>query len=244
VSKAETLAKLHTLLERVRVRARASDGHPGPAAAMSTEPVEEPPQLTTWTPPAPDEPVQDVGIAVDVEYVETTQISAIVEVPVGGHLDSAERLVTAGSAGAYSLGKSSVEGGDDRSGRAAEPSADGPLAHGQDEEAAEHAPASSRRPVMPEPEDHLEQMAFGSEEEPPPIHTPPPESGRMPAAPADEFDSDVDDLRERAHHEEPMVVHATRAVLDSDAPVATMTGDPGRSTPSTFSALLAETLAL
>jgi hypothetical protein len=211
---------------------------------MSTEPVEEPPQLTTWTPPPPDEPVQDVGIAVDVEYVETTQVSAVADVPVRGHLDSTERLVVVGSAGAYSLRESRVDGGDDLGGGADAPITDLPPPRAQEEEAADHAPASSRRPVMPEPEDRLEQMAFGSDEAPPPIHTPPPESGRMPAAPSDEFDSEVDDLRDGSRHEEPMVVHATRAVLESATPVATMTGDPRRSTPSTFSALLAETLAL
>jgi hypothetical protein len=244
VSKAATLAKLHTLLERIRVRARASDGDPLPAAAMSTEPVEESPQLTTWTPPPPDEPVQDVGLAIDVEYVETTQVSAVADVPVRGHLDSTARLVAAGSAGAYSLSESRVDGGDDLQAGAGEPGADLPPPHVQEEETADHAPASSRRPVMPEPEDRLEQMAFGSDEAPPPIHTPPPESGRMPAAPSDEFDSEVDELRDGSGHEGPMVVHATRAVLESAAPVATMTGDPSRSTPSTFSALLAETLAL
>jgi hypothetical protein len=52
----------------------------------------------------------------------------------------------------------------------------------------ERAPASSRRPVAPEPEERLAQIAFGAEDPLPPLHTPPPESGRLPAAPDAQFD--------------------------------------------------------
>ncbi len=53
-----------------------------------------------------------------------------------------------------------------------------------DEEAEEAAPLSSRRPMGPPPAEVLEQKAFGKEETAEPaIHTPPPESGKLPAAP-------------------------------------------------------------
>ncbi len=56
----------------------------------------------------------------------------------------------------------------------------------------EEAPISSRRVVSSEPEEQLAQMAFGADEPPVPLHTPPPESGRLPSAPADEFDREGD----------------------------------------------------
>lgn len=60
------------------------------------------------------------------------------------------------------------------------------------EEEAEPAPASSRRPVAPEPEEQLAEIAFGSEEPPQPLHTPPPESGPLPAVPGIPFETESD----------------------------------------------------
>jgi hypothetical protein len=64
------------------------------------------------------------------------------------------------------------------------------------EAAAEEAPASSRRPVAPQPEERIAQIAFGAEEPRPPLHTPPPESGRLPAAAVADFDADVTGVRD------------------------------------------------
>jgi hypothetical protein len=47
---------------------------------------------------------------------------------------------------------------------------------------AEESPASSRRPVVAQADEALARLAFGAEEPRPPLHTPPPESGRLPAA--------------------------------------------------------------
>ena len=54
----------------------------------------------------------------------------------------------------------------------------------EEAEPEEAAPLSSRRPLGPPPAEVLDQKAFGKEETPEPaIHTPPPESGKLPAAP-------------------------------------------------------------
>jgi hypothetical protein len=255
VSKAETLTRLNRLLERVRTRAGGRDSLTVGAAQataepVAPEPVEEPVQLSTWTPPPPDDPAAEMGIAVDVDYVETTQISVADGLPESGpssRLDSAERLVAAGTAPTDSAGE---EGSDRPSAHPAEARGDGGQATQSapdafDEEGADPAPASSRRPVMPEPEDRLEQMAFGAEEARPPLHTPPPESGRVPAAPADDFDSDAPQMRDGAERpDEPLLVEATRAVLPSFATVAELTGDANRSMPMTFSSILDEALSL
>jgi hypothetical protein len=50
--------------------------------------------------------------------------------------------------------------------------------------------------VAPEPEERLAEMAFGTEEPQVPRHTPPPESGRLPASPVVEFDPDVTGVRD------------------------------------------------
>jgi hypothetical protein len=119
-------------------------------------------------------------------------------------------------------------------------------------------PASSRRPL--EPEDHLAEMAFGTGAPQPPRHTPPPESGRLPAAPPDEFDADVTGVRDavtlaRTNENAPVapalpppmvafVPQSARPVLGGSGTVADVVGDAQRFTPATFAALLDATLAL
>ncbi len=250
MSKAETLSRLEILLERVRVRAGARGAAATSSAAATTgtvgpEPVEEPTQLSTWTPPPSEGPAADLGIAIDVDYVETAQVTLTdsrAEDPPADRFDSTERLVVAGSAdeAADELipEPEPIENGEQPV-DATHSVTDAPV-----EEVAEPepAPASSRRPVMmTEPDDRLERIAFGAEDARPPLHTPPPESGRVPAAAADEFDSES---REARHPAEPLVAEATRAILESSGSVAELTGTPRRSIPTTFSALLDETLSL
>lgn len=260
MSNAETVARLQKLLERVRTRAGARDGYRAGAmaapvaTAVDSAPVEEPDQLSTWTPPPPDGPVPEVAIPVDVDQVETTQLGVAereAEEDTAGHFDSTERLVAAGTTVAYA---GADEGSDNLEQSPAEP--DGGLeapaeatrsvADSVGEEAAEPAPASSRRPVMPEAEERLARMAFGAEEAPPPLHTPPPESGRVPASPADDFDSDpLDAPRQVRRPDEPLIAEATRALLlESSVPVAKLVGGPTRPVAMTFSAILDETLSL
>jgi hypothetical protein len=118
-------------------------------------------------------------------------------------------------------------------------------------EEVEAAPLSSRRPVAAEPEERLADMAFGAEE-PPPRHTPPPESGRLPAAPDVEFDPDVTGVRpstpitvvEPAARTRELVPEATRVTLGPNDAVADVVGDAQRFAPATFAALLDASLAL
>jgi hypothetical protein len=117
----------------------------------------------------------------------------------------------------------------------------------------EEPPASSRRTVASQPEERLAQMAFGVEEPRPPLHTPPPESGRLPAAPAAEFDADVTGVRNATpmlprRTDQPirreLVPEATRPQLAPSDAVAEVIADAQRFAPSTFVALLDASLAL
>jgi hypothetical protein len=263
VSNAKAIAKLESLLERVRMRAGVRAGS-GPAAAApvahdddDADTVEAPVQMSTWTPPPPDrEP--DAALAVDVDFTETTQTDA-----VAARLDSTERLVVVESATGYSSTRQELPSTDEEVDDLRAPSAEAddddltadatqlrtddvgePNTDDGEEQAAEPAPASSRRPVMPEPGERLDQMAFGSGEAPPPLHTPPPESGRVPAAPADDFDSEAPEAEDAAQPDEPLVAEATRAQLDSSVHVAKVVGMKARPTPTTFLAALEETLSL
>ena len=114
-------------------------------------------------------------------------------------------------------------------------------------EEVDEAPLSSRRPVAPQPEERLADMAFGTVEPGPPRHTPPPESGRLRAAPAVEFDGDVTGVREAtpmASRPRELVPEATRADLAPSDVVPDIVGEAQRFAPTTFAALLDASLAL
>jgi hypothetical protein len=90
-------------------------------------------------------------------------------------------------------------------------------------------------------------MAFGAEEPRPPRHTPPPESGRLPAAPAVEFDGDVTGVREATpivQRPRELVPAPIRAELAPSDAVADLVGEAQRFAPATFAALLDASLAL
>jgi hypothetical protein len=279
VSKAHTLAKLQALLERVRARAAESRSpHAnGPATAnampAAPPPAAQPVELSTWSPPAIDATTRELEIEVEVDYVEPAQVSvaersAGAEGPAPGTSESVERLVAAQptvvSEGALDLAPpppedaggeprttaAALEGEMDRSREDSAPPVE--TEAGGDQEEPEPVPASSRRQVMmTEPEERLEQMAFGSTETPPPRHTPPPESGRMPAAPAVELEGGATGLREvvqSAAEPPPSVVQLapqpTRATLDSRDDIAEVLGQAEAFQPATFSALLDAAMAL
>jgi hypothetical protein len=122
------------------------------------------------------------------------------------------------------------------------------------EDEGEPAPASSRRPVAPEPEERLAEIAFGSEEPPQPLHTPPPESGRLPAVPGIPFESDSDfaglrtptpllprRLEALSHMLEP---EAVRPEIPPSDTVGEVIAQAQRFAPPTFVALLDASLAL
>ncbi|MDP9033375.1 MAG: hypothetical protein M3O50_01090 [Myxococcota bacterium] len=78
----------------------------------------------------------------------------------------------------------------------------------------EQAPISSRRPVAPQPEETLAQLAFGALESQPPRHVPPPESGQLLAIAEVEFDGDITGVRDSAP-------------LSSNAPQQTVAAEVG-----------------
>ena len=291
MSKAQTLAKLQALLARVRARAAESrvgqaNGPPATTTAPQSPPlvavepvVGEPVELSTWSPPALEKATRDPDIEVEVDYVETTQISASdvapgMEASARAASESVERLVAAQPTAPEVLidaAPSTPESADaaDAAALTTSSAVEAELARpppeeaaspleaeaGAEEEEPEAGPASSRRPVMTtEPEERLEQMAFGTGETPPPRHTPPPESGRMPAAPAAEAEGGATGLREvvpASTATEPpsspvvhLVPQPTRAALDSRDDIAEVFGEAQAFQPATFSALLDATMAL
>lgn len=113
----------------------------------------------------------------------------------------------------------------------------------------EPAPSSSPRPVGPPPEEKLAAMAFG--EEPPPmpeLHTPPPESGRLPAAPElADFDQDITGVREAPKVAAPpprLEPEVTAPAIEASGPVADFVGEPARFRPETIGDLLDATMSL
>jgi hypothetical protein len=114
---------------------------------------------------------------------------------------------------------------------------------------AEEAPVSSRRPVAPPPEERLDEMAFGAVEPQPMRHTPPPESGRLPAAPDVEFDGDITGVRNASKSAHPVVVapivpEATIADLAPSDEVADVVGAAQAPEPTTFVGVLDQSMAL
>jgi hypothetical protein len=123
----------------------------------------------------------------------------------------------------------------------------------EQEEEEEEAPISSRRTVSSQPEERLAQMAFGGDEPPQPLHTPPPESGRLPAATSPDYDADITGVRSatpmiprRMQESIPpaLVPEVTRAKLASSDEVFDLIAEAQRFAPSTFVALLDASLSL
>jgi hypothetical protein len=248
-----TLSRLRTLLDRVRSRSRVPMPPAAalPAAAAVAEAAPAPAELATLAPPAAplaaQEPEVDASIDVDVDDAEATQVDVGVHAgaDVGAaadaspmQRDSDERLVSA---------TEHVPAADDAEAFAQAEERPIDLAADSQEimepEAIEPAPASSRRPVAPDADDQLDRMAFGAEEAPPPLHTPPPESGRLPAAAADQFDPDVAESGTN-RSQTGLVPQATKAAFDASGPVASIAARPPRATPSTFAQLLDDALSL
>jgi hypothetical protein len=127
------------------------------------------------------------------------------------------------------------------------------LLSSEPESEVEPAPSSSPRPVGPAPAEKLAQMAFGDESSPS-LHTPPPESGRLPAVQQSDldFDADVTGVREAPKgappRQEPLLLElvpeVTAPVVTASAPVAEVVSDAARFKPQTFGDLLEATLSL
>jgi hypothetical protein len=206
----------------------------------------------TFAPPKQQAPqVTEADIVVDVDVQEATQDTVIglpsEEPVIPESAESRERLVAAEPV--------ALDGSELSAAREAAPDSlpPGDLEAAAAEEAIEEGPASSRRPVVPEPEERLAAMAFGSEEPAPPRHTPPPESGRLPAAPIEEFDGDVTGVRDAPSHPQAaarasiateLEPQATRPAIAPSDEVADVLGEAQRFSPATFLALLDASLAL
>ena len=260
MNRSQTISRLETLLERIRVRAaqpRATGIRSAAAAppAKVAPPVHEESPAPTIPPPADMETTlvqrvrsplateADVVVDVDVQDVGVEALIGVGadEVVVAESMESRERLVAAEPVAESDTVAEVVP---------PEVLEESPADVLSAVEEVEEAPLSSRRPVAPQPEERLADMAFGAEEPRPPRHTPPPESGRLPAAPDVEFEADVTGVREAtpiavavppvAH----LVPETTRADLGGGERVPDVVGAAQRFSPSTFTALLDASLAL
>jgi hypothetical protein len=259
VSKIEKIAKLEALLARVVARAGEPRRRPAAVATHAAPPEQAPAEMpeiaddevdAATIPPPPVAPVRapartETDLVIEVDVVQETASDTVIgvaseEQAIAESLGSRERLVAAAP---VLLAPAGV----------ADPAPPEMLDESPPEilaavEELEEAPLSSRRPVAPEPEERLADMAFGAEEPSPPRHTPPPESGRLPAAPAIEFDGDVTGVREATPiapaRTRELVPEATRAAFAPSGAVADLVGEAQRFAPATFAALLDASLAL
>ena len=245
---------------------------PAPVVRIAPPPAPEPPPVEAvepkTLPPPPASNDLDFD-AVDVDVSATTPLPAAAAPPppsvppLREPFDSGEQIAAAPSSAppVPSLELPSIAADSDN-GPAIEQveviSEDEGSVGDEDEEIVE-APASSRRPVASTAEEHLADLAFGSEEPEAPHHTPPPKSGRLPAQPAIEFDADVTGVRSAVSPEHDVTQPPAQAVPPSvltaqpmrarlgsvgEAPVADVIGEAQRFAPATFMALLDASLAL
>jgi hypothetical protein len=115
----------------------------------------------------------------------------------------------------------------------------------QGDDEIDEPPVSSRRPLAPQPEERLAEMAFGAEEPRPALHTPPPESGRLPAAPEVEFGDEDTGVHAAAPPASAVLAsEPTRANLAGGERVAATQGSVRAFHPASFAELLEASLAL
>jgi hypothetical protein len=258
LTKAKAIERLEALLERVRARARPLHRATDP----TSDPIAEDAELEVigvtygaaagaWS--TPDQAESDTDFA---EVEVATAESATDEAPVSEEHDSRERLVVAelvafeapepaaAPASASPIDVAELEVG--TQGEVATQEEVGTQ--------AEQPPASSRRPVALQPEERLAEMAFGTDEPPQRLHTPPPESGRVPAAPAAGFDVETDETGVRSSppfsprateaFAPELVPEAKRPQLVPSDSVAEVIAEAQRFAPSTFVELLDASLSL
>ena len=256
MSKGDAIARLEALLERVRARAgqarpRRGDGAADDQPVLELRRVRSPashPVLPERTDAESAQPEED---SVTSTHALVRERSAADEPPMVHAHDSRERMV-AFEPEAHEV---PLEERPARVQESVPPIDVGEFEVGAHEEEPEEAPVSSRRPVAPQPEEQLAQMAFGAEEPPQPLHTPPPESGRLPSAPSNEFDHDSDftgirtatpllprRMAEAAPRE--IAPAAIRAQLVPSDAVAEVIAEAQRFSPLTFVALLDASLSL
>jgi hypothetical protein len=229
----ERIQRLEALLERVR--ARSSEARR----------------------PASDGTNEVELAAARAETLDVASVTAAPESPASGEHDSRERLVAADPV------EADIPHADETA-RVQESMAPIDVAEievaveeehgGESDSEDERAPVSSRRPVAPDAEERLAQIAFGSEEPLPPLHTPPPESGRLPAATGSQFDQDPDFTgvrnatpllpRRMEGFSREIAPETLRPQLAPSDTVAEVIAEAQRFAPSTFVALLDASLSL
>jgi hypothetical protein len=227
VNKGETINRLERLLQRVRLRAaQPRTVSRADAGSVATKAIGEP---TSARPRMPSLPTAAAGKPQDLDSEE--RLVAVQSEPAE---EPTVVLVAAASDSIPPIEVTEVE-------------------IVEEEEEEEEAPISSRRTVASQPEERLADMAFGGEEPRQPLHTPPPESGRLPAAPAVDFDPDVTGVRNAApiaeHHQEPesrreFVPEPVRAQLSPNDRIAEMIAKAQSFAPQTFVALLDASVSL
>jgi hypothetical protein len=229
---------------------------------VARQPSPEPPEVieaTTLPPPPLVEVSSDADFEVEVEVPLPTPEPPAVSEALDGK-DTSERLSASPSVAvepaAVGPAIERVEVLSDEEGVADE-DVDGETSRSDE---VDETPASSRRPVTAPPEERLADLAFGSEEQPA-RHTPPPESGRLPAPPAGEFDPDVTGVRATpglsvdeesalpsAQPSEPSVLSAQAVRVDlasgANLRVPDVIGQAQAFAPATFLALLDASLSL
>jgi hypothetical protein len=261
-------AEAHAVAPPVLEPAVAVDrAPPKPAAATTGAPVfdldepidelESTQQRMVPSRPSPQQTEAEIVVEVDVqasthETVLAVPVDEAAPVPSEVH-ESKERLVAAAPAPSQEPSPEPELAPEPAAAVEPEPAAVIQVEESVEvvaEELVEEAPASSRRPVAPPPEERLEEMAFGSVEPEPPRHTPPPESGRLPAAPEAEYDGDITGVRsasKSAHPAaapSPLVPEATIAALPAGDTVADVVPAAPDAEPTTFVGMLERSLAL
>jgi hypothetical protein len=267
VSAGQTIAKLEALLARVRARgaeprtARAAALAPAPAAALplaasdellDDEEVDQPTLPPPPVAPAPAfaesaparastrPPVLELSVDIDVavEEPEALEAEATTQAPVSDAMSSQERLVAVEATAHESMPEPEARD------LAVQPEAQAAAEAAAGEDEREEPPISSRRPTAPEPEERLAEMAFGAQEPRPPLHTPPPESGRLPAAPAVEFGDEDTGVRSAVVAPAAVTAETTRAELAGSDRVAAVHGSVRAFNPASFAELLEASLGL
>jgi hypothetical protein len=257
-----TIAKLEALLARVLARSSEKrPEHPVIAASPSPPPPAVVAAVAVAAPPAPVEPeaedkptIPPAAIAASLDEPDV-DIAPAVEVTV----DNGPDIVVGESSAVDELLLDEVSDSRERLVAAEPVDSAGPsvIAEVEEEEASdvkeEEAPASSRRPVAPAPEERLAELAFGTEEQPATGRTPPPKSGPLPAPPL-EFDADVTGVRKSvppgADSSDPpapvrLTPHVARLqVTEGRDPIVDVIGAAQRFAPPTFISLLDASLSL
>jgi hypothetical protein len=264
------IAKLEALLARVTTRAAQPRAPRAPIAAapIAAAPIAAAPIAAAATPhfddvqELPTRPPAAIDFEVDLPEpaVELTPRPHAVEVAARGP-QSDQRIVAA----------KPIEADEEL---AAAGAVDDLMAADIDEMPVEAAPSSSPRPLGPPPGEVLEEQAFGADAPAPALHTPPPESGRLPAVPeltpvveaADYENQDITGVhhtpgaeRRRRASETPsspprdlmqsgehsaLSPEVTRAATSASAAVAHVIDRANAFKPATFAELLDATLAL